>query len=150
MKNIDKIIKKAINEVTWKQADNAAGMINDNVDFNGVFQAISVLRDNLEEYNAPLRKNAYGNSQYLGAYEIPQNRMKNENSKANQYLKLLDNMEKFFKLKQKQADNLLNLANDKFEKEHDGMNRKNYSDSLDNMDYNNMNDKQKEFVDYKW
>lgn len=144
---IKESVKRMLSEVDWKKLDSAVGKseyLNSGVD--SVLDAVSVIDDYLSHFilNNKVEYNSedIGATGFSGAYNPKHQAVKLRND--------LDRIRKFIIRKEGQSNNLLNHLDSKFKSEHDGLNQNEYSDSIYNKSDNNLSDKEREFVNYKW
>lgn len=153
---IKESVKKVISEVDWKKLDSAVGKseyLNSGAgNAEDVLEAVSVIDDYLANFitNSDTEYNSenIGVTGFSGAY--------NPNHQAVKLRNDLNRIYKFIVRKQKQLNNLNNHLDNRFRSEHDGLSQDEYSDSIYDKygtgtpSDNNLTDKEREFVNYKW
>lgn len=144
------IIRESIlNELDWKTSDAAAGKAEYYDDSENVLSCLNTV----EEYITNLKygRGGSGLSDNHG-FNKWEDKVEQDDKCYSRLLNYVEEIRKFVIRKGKQAKNLDKLHDINFRRQHDGMSHREFDKAIseDDFNYENLTDKQKEFVDYKW
>lgn len=137
-KNIDKIIsesiRKTLSEMDWKTTDKALEKTNDYTDrIERVQYAINTIKEFLRPYCDDM------------SYDV----RKYPNSKASKLLAYLDEISMFVSRKEQQRDNMDDLHDYNFRKQHNNVGEREFGNTIPDDENAPLTPSQKEYADWK-
>lgn len=124
---INESVKYALNEISWQLSDKATELSHERSEWtHHVYKAL----DTVEEYLSQF----YEDEDYTQAAKLAQ---------------CVEKIRQFVDRKDKQSANLEKLDSNNFKKQHNGVDKYNFGDKVENTDEDDWTPSQREYADYK-